>query len=219
MTRTILFSIVALMTTGLSQADANPHNARYRHLDDLAFTAYVDARELRWEIHDDFVTSADYNHLLRDTDAILSCLRSVQASIHAERHDSTIAREVERTFDRIANLRQHLEGCDFARVRASRFHSIHRGRGYGYTPETRHVGRVHVDTALQLVARVEQALDQLAREVGCHSRLRHPPAPAFIPQAPALPPVPRQTHFRQHNSRTRPVFTERVGGVTFSFGF
>lgn len=217
MNRTFLATLSLLAATTTPLLADHGHNARYRALDDMAFAAYAEARELRWEIHNDFVASRDYDHLLEDADAIISSLRNVQASIYQERPDGLIARDLVATYQKIANLAEHLAGCDFAYVRPARHQVTFHGRGYRYTPETRNVGRVHVDAALKMIAHVELNLDQLAREVGLNPDHHHGPVPAVAP--PGHVPAPPQVDDRGPRGEVRPVYSSKVGGVTFSFGF
>ena len=218
MTRTILTTFALIAVTATPLLADHEHNARYRTLDDMAFAAFADARELRWEIHDDFVTSKDYDHLLEDADAIISSLRNVQATIYRERPDSLIARDLAVTYEKIANLSEHMESCDFARVRPAQYQMTFQGRGYRYSPETRNVGRIHVEAALKLIARVERTLDQLAYEVGLTSHHHHGGPAVGTPPIP-VPPVRQQTHAQPGQRPVRNVFSENMGGVTFSFGF
>ena len=141
---TTIASMVAVVSLCSTSANADHHNARYRHLDDLSFAAFAEARELRWEIHDDFVDSHDYEHLLEDADAVIEAMHGLQVAIYRERPDHLIGREVEQVEKKLANLTSHMNTCDYARVSSSRHQTTFNGRGYSFTPETRHVGRIHV---------------------------------------------------------------------------
>lgn len=210
--------ILATLTTADAHAD-HQHNARYRYLDDLSFAAFIDARELRWEIHDDFVNSRDYDHLLEDADAIIAALQDVQQAIYRERSDAFIAQRVVITNQAIANLTSHLHGCDFASIRRGTYRPTYGGRGYHFSPETRHVGRVHVDAALNLIAKVEAALHALEREVCPVPRHGHShrvePHIDPVPVAPQ-PPILAPQSSRHNRGRS---FEIPVGNGNSSFVF
>ncbi len=214
---TTLVSAIAVVAMISSTAQAEHHNARYRQLDDVAFAAYVEARELRWELHDDFVDSRDYDHLLEDSEIVLIALQGLQNSILRERSDAQIEREVVNVSRKLSDLTTHLNGCDFARVSRSRHRYSFNGRGYTFTPETQHVGRVHVDVALKMIAKIESLLEGLAHEVGHghrHHRSRSPQEVAPAPQ-PVL--VPRDVRYRSGKGFGIPIGKD--GNLVFNFGF
>lgn len=198
---------------------AHEHNARYRALDDLAFDALIHARELRWEIHDDFIESQDYAHLLADADRVVSSIHDLQRSIYQERSDRSIATEIADTRRQLANLLTHLNDCDYARGRDRHIEQTNRGRGYSFSPETQHVGRVHVIRVRKMIAGIEASMDQLERLV-CTANHHHrslnvrpePPQPG-----PVL--VPRNTNFHDRRSFEIPVGNSARSGLVLRFNF
>ncbi len=204
---TLLSSITLLAVIGSTAHAAEEHNARYRHLDDVVFSAYVEARELRWEIHDDFVDSHDYDHLLEDADEVVSALQSLERTILRERSDQTIAREADIVQRKLSTLTQHLNGCDFARVR-HHHRATYNGRGYVFTPETQHVGRSHVLVALKMIAKIEDALAHLEDEVRPVPHHYHRRPSISVPPVPSQPGpvlVPRNSAFRSDRSVEIPI--------------
>ncbi|QDT34502.1 hypothetical protein [Thalassoglobus polymorphus] len=215
---TTIASSIALLTLLGSTAQASEHNARYRHLDDIVFAAYVDARELRWELHDDFIASHDYEHLLEDADAILTSLQKLERTILRENSDLTIAREADLVQRNLSTLTRHLNGSDFARGRHERHRTTYNGRGYVFSPETQHVGRTHVRTALRLIAKIEDALAHLRDEVRpiSHHHRSTPPRAVPVPQpqpGPIL--VPRNSSYRPDRSVEIPVGNHRSLRIGF----
>ncbi|MBT5019330.1 MAG: hypothetical protein HON04_11365 [Planctomicrobium sp.] len=220
---TTIASMVAVVSLCSTSANADHHNARYRHLDDLSFAAFAEARELRWEIHDDFVDSHDYEHLLEDADAVIEAMHGLQVAIYRERPDHLIGREVEQVEKKLANLTSHMNTCDYARVSSSRHQTTFNGRGYSFTPETRHVGRIHVVAALRMIHRIESALSALEREVRPHHG-RHGHSnlvPPTIEQTPRPAPilVPREARNSDRRYVEIPVGNSSKSGFVFKIGY
>ncbi|TWT58620.1 hypothetical protein KOR42_20020 [Thalassoglobus neptunius] len=211
---------VAILLCGILSAGAKDlragsrHNERYRHLDDLAFSAFVEARELRWEIHDDFVESRDYDHLLEDADRIVKGVHRVQAAILAEESDKDIREETLRLRNKIDVLKEHLGACDYAVHRPGRRQPTAAGKGYHFTPETKHVGAVHVRKALEHLDRVEATVAHLQddlvkrRRVGSQGDrdIRSVP-PLMVPQGFA----PSTSSSRDQRSEALAQWLFRVG--------
>lgn len=215
---TSLFSLLGLLgNTG----HADPHRARFRQLDDLSFAAFVEARELRWELHDDFVESQDYHHLLNDADELVVALHELQMAIYRERPEAFIGREVEGVQRKLSNLTQHLNGCDFARASESRHRTTNYGRGYVYHPATQHVGQAHVVAALKMVSRIEASLAQLSREVCVAEVHDHSPVrpPVVVPELPAPRPVSREMISRNNRTFEIPIGKPGAGGFVFRVGY
>ena len=212
---------VAILLCGILSAGAKDlragsrHNERYRHLDDLAFSAFVEARELRWEIHDDFVESRDYDHLLEDADRIVKGVHRVQAAILAEESDKDIREEILRLRNKIDVLKEHLGACDYAAHLPGRRQPAFGGKGYHFTPETKHVGGVHVRKALEHLDRVEAAIAHLhddlvqRRRVGSQGdrEIRSAP-PLMVPQ-----------RFAPSTSSSRDQRSEALAQWLFRVGF
>ena len=225
-TTALVTAIAMTVLINTSVQAEHEHNARYHRLDDLAFSAFIDARELRWEIHDDFVDSHDYDHLLEDADKIIASMQEVQAAIYRERPDEIIARLIDVTFSNMSNLTSHLNGCDFAQVRRGSHRVTYGGRGYSYTPETAHVGRIHVDAALRSIAKIETALALLEREVrpghhhDHHDAIRGlpSPSPAVVPQPrPVIP--PRPVGYSRNGAIEIPLGSHHDSRFVFRVGF
>ncbi len=210
---------IAVMAIIGSTAQAGHHNARYRQLDDFAFAAYVEARELRWELHDDFVDSHDYDHLLEDAEDVLIAMQGLQNSILRERSDALIEREVNIVMKKLSDLTVHLNGSDFARGSRSRHRTTFNGRGYVFTPETQHVGRVHVDAALKMIAKIETALDALAHEVEHRHNHHRSVSPTEVAPAPLPVLVPSEVRYRGGRSLGIPVGKSGAGNLVFRVDF
>ncbi len=134
-----------------------------RRYDDLTFTALTAARDLRWEIHDEFERSRDQKHLLQDVENLISDLHLIQKMIYQRRSARELDKELDHALEHVAELKTHLLGCDFAKQHAVSFQL--NAKGYVFHPETRHGGRVHVDHALTMLAGIEGNLKQLHREL------------------------------------------------------
>lgn len=131
---------------------------RYRRLDDLAFSAVISARELRWEIHDDFEDSRDYSALLRDADALAREIQHITTVIWSERPDDEICHEIEAARAYLNSLGARLERCDFAAYTHGGYRPISSGRGYHFAPRTRHAGYVHVRAAREMLQQIDISL-------------------------------------------------------------
>ena len=198
---------------------AHDHNTRYRALDDLAFDALIHARELRWELHDNFIESRDYAHLQADADRVVSAIHDLQRSIYQERSDRSIATEIATTRRQLANLLTHLNDCDYARVRDHRIEPAFRGRGYSFRPESQHAGRVHVIRVRKMIAGIEASMDQLERLVSTVNH--HPRSPNVRPELPQPGPalVPRNTNLHDRRSFEIPVGNSARSGLVLRFNF
>lgn len=235
---TALMAIFVASNIVTSQASAD--HSFYRQLDDLAFSAMTDTRELRWHIATRFQDSHDYRLLLRDVDAVMEELRHVQQAIYRGQSDRLIAREGENALDRLEHLAEHLNACDYAAHRPARRRTTSRG-GYTFLPETRHSGYTYVVTSRDLIASAQQKLVSMLHLLGHNVTCPSPhvpydvtpgqsygpssptplPAPQLTPPAPsgAYPPTTRGTG----NSRSRgieiPLFRSEQGrGLVLRFG-
>ncbi|MCA8997592.1 MAG: hypothetical protein KDA80_11410 [Planctomycetaceae bacterium] len=176
MTRTLLATLMLIatgMTVNVAQAD-HEHQA-YRTYDDLAFSAYVSAREFRWEIHDDFTESREYNHLLRDSDTLLEHLRDLQKLVLREESRRTIHHHTDVTLGCLRDIRKCIVTSDYAQ--GGRRHHV----GFRSNPGARFHGdsnpyQVHVDVALGHLAQVEANLNSL-----CQVLDGRPISPAVVP--------------------------------------
>lgn len=220
---TAITSVIALATIFSSSANADHRLARFRQLDDLSFAAFVEARELRWEIYINFVDSHDYQHLLSDADEVIEAMHDLQVDIYRERPDHVIEREIDNVQRRLANLKSHMNGCDFARTLNSRHRPTFNGRGYVYAPETHSGGRGHALTALRMIARIESALEALECAVCGHGRrsTHSNIVPPTIPPAPQPGPLwaPQGTSSRNGRFLEIPVGNASKGGFVFKIGY
>ncbi len=188
-------SLVGLLFVALVSPAQADHRV-FRQLDDMVFSTMIDARDLRWEIHDDFVESRDYNGLLRETELLIRDLRSLQDTIFDERSMPIIDRAVDVAHSRLDRLVERLNSCDFAAASGPVHRSNGRG-GYTFVPATRHAGRIHVQAALKLVNRICAQLDAIHAIVA--------PQPVVLEPAPRPRPVPHVPH----NGNSGPVLPYR----------
>ncbi|WP_437192059.1 hypothetical protein [Planctomicrobium sp. SH527] len=163
------FVLPVLATTVFAQGAA-------RRYDDLTFTALAAARDLRWEIYDEFARSRDQRHLLQDVENLITDLHKIQVLIYQRRPAHVVDRELDHAFEHVQELKSHLLSCDFAVHRSGSYHLI--PKGYVYHPETHHSGNVHVDHAIQMLAGIEVNLNQL------HLELTGLPASSAVPVIP-----------------------------------
>lgn len=183
-----LFTTLLILTA--TTANAQVDNCR--ELDELAFSAFVQAREVRWDIHDSFTDSHDYQHLLRDATGLTEALVDLQRNLWRGRSEAVLCRNVDVAIREADNLRSHLDGCDFARTRRESRRTTFRGNGYVFHPETRHAGHIHVRRVLQQLDRIEQTLVTLDTLVhDGHGNIGGlgtppPPVPAAAPSRPTL---------------------------------
>lgn len=217
-------SLIGLLFVTLASPAQADHRV-FRQLDDMAFSAMVDARDLRWEIHDDFVESRDYNGLLRETELLIRDLRSLEDTVFDERSMPVIDRAVHVAHGRLDRLIERLNSCDFAAVSRPVHQPNGRG-GYRFVPATRHAGRIHVDAALRLADRICAQLDAIHAIVAPEPVVLEP-APRPVPQVPRKgnsgPALPyRNTNLGsgvQYNPVSRSVSIPFGGSaLTFRFG-
>lgn len=185
MTRSL---IATLIVFAASTANAQIDNCR--QLDELAFSAFVEAREVRWMIHDNFVDSRDYDHLLRDATGLTEALMDLQRNLGRDRPEAILCRNVDVAIREAQNLRSHLDGCDFARVQHRSRRTTFRGNGYTFQPETRHAGHFQVRRVVQQLDNIERTLATLDTMVhggqGGFGGVGTPPPPAPTPSRPTL---------------------------------
>jgi len=176
-----------------------------RRFDDLAFSALNAARDLRWEIHDEFDRSRDQRALLQDVEGLITDLHQIQKMIYQRRSPRELDRELDHAIEHAAELRNHLLSSDFAMQRGGSFHFS--ANGYVFQPETRHAGRVHVDHALSMLAGIEVNLNQLHRE------LTGTPSPTAIP----VKPIPKSPVGFPSGSVKKGVSDKKPGSFSIRF--
>jgi len=191
--------IATLLVIAASTANAQVDNCR--QLDELAFSAFVEAREVRWAIHDNFVESHDYDHLLRDATGLTEAIMDLQRNLGRDRPEAVLCRNIDVAIREAQNLRSHLDGCDFARVsRRSRRTTFH-GNGYTFAPETRHAGHFQVRRVLLQLDRIERTLASLDTMVhgghGTVNGIGTPPPPTLRSQPTLLTPENAMLLLRQ----------------------
>ena len=205
--KTTLALLATLVITTSAQAD----HARLRVLDDIAFSAYIQARDVRWEIHDHFNDSRDFLHLLRDADTILAELRDLQDSIYRERSEAWLGRELDTVKRRVDNLRSHMEECDFATHREARRYSVGSQGRFAFAPETRHGGWRHVAAVNRMLDQIDCSLAALRSELTGQPAIAPPPShhhnsvpPVLTPRDRNVPPAPSQVPPVSHRSSRTP---------------
>lgn len=161
-TVSLLTLTAALLTSTFAQAD--DYHSRLKRFDDLTFAAMGDARDLRWEIHDHFVQSRDYQHLLDEVNEFSNNLRDVQRAIYDERPPAALDRVLDKALARLSVLRTDLINSDFAQIIGGYHHVNGRG-GYSFAPTTVHPGRVHFEEAVRLLDHVGATLSTLHDEL------------------------------------------------------
>lgn len=182
-----LLIVAAIISTASSAALAQ---GQLRRFDDLNFTALTAARDLRWEIHDEFAKSRDQQHLLKDIDNLITDLHQLQKMIYQRRSARELDRELDHALEHVKELKEHLLGCDFAVQRPASIQL--NAKGYSFQPQTRSAGRVHVDHALQMLAGIDANLNQLHREL---TGIPTPPSTMPAPHRNAPQPAPIRFRF------------------------
>jgi len=139
---------------------ANADHRLWRELDDLNNHAQSHARDARWETHDHFAASRNYDDLREDSWALIKALRNVEDAIFRERTPHAILDLVENAHDVLAHFEEHVEHSDFNRI-------SYRGRA-----RIRPTGYTHVVELQSILRTLHQDMDQmiavLEREVGHH---------------------------------------------------
>jgi hypothetical protein len=151
-------TMLAVMVT-LGSANAADHRL-YRELDDSNNHAMTHARDARWEVHDHFGTSRDYEALREDSWALVKALRNVEDAIFRERTPHAILDLVNAAHDVVNHFEEHVENSDFNRI-------SYRGRA-----RIRPAGYTHVVELQSILRTLHEDMDQmiavLEREVGHH---------------------------------------------------
>ncbi|MEW4528064.1 MAG: hypothetical protein ACF8PG_04695 [Maioricimonas sp. JB045] len=174
---------LALVTAGFVPTSARADHRIYRELDDLAFSAMVDARESRWIIHDELTYSRDYERVLREADTVVTALQDLQRSILRERNMTTLCRQVDDVQYHVEHLIDRLQRCGFeCEVAHARGH---RNPRYAFTGQGSHRRRGAWESDLRShIRRMRRTLSQLQEVVHGHDH-------AVLPATPARPPVLR----------------------------
>lgn len=155
-----LFATTLLAVVATLGGTANADHRLWRELDELNFHMLTHARDARWEVHDHFATSRDYEDLRDDAWALIKALRNVEDAIYRERQPHAILDLVENAHDVLAHFEEHVEHSDFNRV-------SYRGR-----VRIRPTTYTHVVELQSILRSMHEDLDRmiatLEREVGHH---------------------------------------------------
>lgn len=116
MNASTLFAATMLAVVAMLGGTANADHRLWRELDELNFHMQSHARDARWEIHDHFATSRDYEDLRDDSWALIKALRNVEDAIYRERAPHAILDLVENAHDILVHFEEHVEHSDFNRV-------------------------------------------------------------------------------------------------------
>ncbi len=221
-------STTMLLTATLAFAD---HNVR-RDLEDNAFAAMTQAREIRTEVRDHFEGSASYGRLVVEATKLYVSTRSIEDALICGRDSNAVCREIDQTLKALQCFSGNLEACDFARVDPGCRHPTHRGNGYSFRAPSRHPGYVHVVAVRQMLANLEHSLDSLHDDLSLLSHVqpvRQAPLPEPLPTfprpghggtnpgSPVGPFLPPPSASRSRSTVEVPVNFGNRGGIVFRF--
>jgi hypothetical protein len=144
-----LFATTLLALVAAVGGTANADHQLYRELDDLNNHAMRHARDARWEVHDHFVASRDYDDLLEDSRTLTKALRNVEDAIFFERSPRAILSLARDAHDVLVHFEEHAEQSEFNRIS---WHGRTRVRPAGYT---------HVVQLQSILVILHQDMDQL----------------------------------------------------------
>lgn len=173
----LLTTASLLLALAATSGEARADHRLWRDLDDAAFDALTHAREARWEIHDHFTQSRDYDELLEDAIALTRALRDVQDAIDEERDPRVVRRLVDNVHSVIVHLEDHARGSEYYRTVPGSF-SLGRS-GYGYRPVSRHAGYVHVQALIRHLRLVDDAVHVLEEQLDLMAGDRHHETPGL----------------------------------------
>ena len=177
-------STTLLLTATLAFAD---HNVR-RNLEDQAFTALSQAREIRTEIRDDFNGSLNQQQLMDEATKLYLSTRSIEDALISGRNSNAVCREIDQTLKALRCFSGNLEGSDFAQLDTGHRRPTHGGNGYTFRAPSRNPGSVHVVAVRQMVANLEQSLNCLHDDLSLLGQV------SPVPQAPLPQPLPAYPH-------------------------
>jgi hypothetical protein len=208
----LLTTTSLLLGLALFAGHARADHRLWRELDDAAFDALTHARDVRWEIHDHFTQSRDYDELLEDAIALTRALRNVQDAVDEERDPRAIRRLVDNVHSVIVHLEEHARDSEYFRTVPG---SLYLGRsGYGYRPVSRHAGYVHVQALIRHLRLVDDAVHVLEEQLDLMAGGRHQhgtpglpgnPSPRPYYDGPSVPaPHSAATSASHPRVRTRP---------------
>jgi hypothetical protein len=208
--KAILLSTTAmLLALSAGDSTARADHRLWRGLDDATQDALLAARDVRWEIHDHFADSRDYEELLEDSRALTLALREVQDAIDLEREPRILRRLVSNVHDVLTHLEEHATRSEYGRTIPGTIQF--RNGGYTYQPRTRHARYVYVQALLRQIGIVDDAVHELEARLDVMAAGYNSGTPGLpgghrpdleAPVLPTMPPVP--TGGSQPRVRTRP---------------
>ena len=173
-----------LLTATLAFAD---HDIR-RDLEDNAFAALTQAREIRTEVRDDFTDSASYGRLMDEATKLYVATRSIEDALICGRNSNAVCREIDQTLKALRCFSGNLEASDFAQLDTGHRRTTHGGNGYTLRASSRNPGYVHVVAVRQMVANLEYSLNNLHDDLSLLGQI------SPVPQAPLPQPLPAYPH-------------------------
>jgi hypothetical protein len=168
-------STTLLLTATLVFAD---HNVR-RELEDKAFAALSQAREIRIEIRDDFTGSRSFDQLMEEATQLYRTARSIEDALLRGESANVLCREIDQTTKALRCFSGILEASDFARVDVGHHRPTHGGNGYSFRASSRNPGLVHVVAVRQMVKELEITLTSLHDDLSLLSEVRPTPRAPF----------------------------------------
>jgi hypothetical protein len=210
MKTTLLSTVAMLFALAAGGSTARADHRLWRGLDDASQDALLAARDVRWEIHDHFADSRDYEELLEDARALTLALREVQDAIDLEREPRILRRLVANVHGVLEHLEDHATQSEYGRTVPGTI-SFGAG-GYTYRPRTRHARYVHVQSLLRQIGLVDDAVHELEVRLDLmagghnHSTPGLPGGHGPYLEGPVLPTTPTvPTGGPQPRVRTRPI--------------
>jgi hypothetical protein len=207
---TLLSTAAMLLALSAGDSTARADHRLWRGLDDAAQDALLAARDVRWEIHDHFADSRDYEELLEDARSLTLALREVQDAIDLEREPRILRRLVANVHDVLEHLEDHATQSEYGRTVPGTI-SFGTG-GYSYRPRTRHARYVHVQSLLRQIGLVDDAVHELEGRLDVmagghnHGTPGLPGGHGPYLEGPVLPTTPSvPTGGSQPRVRTRPL--------------
>ena len=177
MKTTLLSTVAMLLALSAGDSTARADHRLWRGLDDTAQDALLAARDVRWEIHDHFADSRDYEELLEDARSLTLALREVQDAIDLEREPRILRRLVANVHDVLTHLQEHATRSEYGRTIPGAIQF--RNGGYTYQPRTRHARYVHVQALTRQIAVVDDAVHELEARIDAMAGGHHPGAPGL----------------------------------------
>lgn len=163
MKATALCTTVVLSVVAAFGGDARADHRVWRTMDDYAFDAMSHARDARWEVHDHFDSSRDYEALLQDARQLTRALNDIQDAIYLERNPRQIVRLVDNAHDILLHFKEHAEHSDFAATVPGHVH--YDRNGYRYRAPVRNAGYVHVHELVSHLNLVDDSLHEIEYEL------------------------------------------------------